>query len=404
MRIKNYLKITRYILILLAALSATVASAANDTVSIKAPDGSDTSYQTKGVDNNLPVFYHNIASRLTFPMSWLAGDYDNFATWRNAARAKVQENLLYNPPAVAFNPVVIGEEDRGSYIAKRVVLNISADSRVLSYLLVPKGEGPFPAMLLLHDHGGRFDIGKEKMVRPFDENEQTINSANEWVNENYGGRFVGDELAKMGYICFITDAINWGNRGGGGYQKQQALASVLFNLGSSFASVIAYEDTRAAEFLASQANVDTDKVGAMGWSMGGYRTWQLAALSEQIHAGVAISWMSSIKELVVPGNNIVRGHSSYAMLHPNIVNYLDYPDIASIASPKPMFFINGLQDKLFPINSVEHAYQKMHKVWKSQEAEEQLYTKLWDVPHTFNLKMQDEAFLWLDKHLLKAKK
>lgn len=402
MFIKKRSIITRFIVTFVAVVLSVAVNAASDKVEANILDPANTSYQTKGVDNNLPVFYQNMASRLTFPLSWLAGDYDNFTSWRNAARAKVQENFLYNPPAVAFNPVVIGEEDRGTYIAKRVVLNISADSRVLGYLLVPKGEGPFPGMLLLHDHGGRFDIGKEKMVRPFDEDDLIVKSANEWVGENYGGRFVGDELAKQGYLCFIVDAINWGSRGGGGYEGQQALASVLLNLGSSFASVIAYEDMRAAEFLVSQTNLDTTKVGAIGWSMGGYRAWQIAAMSEHIQAGVAISWMSSIRELVVPGNNIVRGHSSYAMLHPNLMNFLDYPDIASIASPKPMFFINGLQDKLFPIRSVAHAYEKMHKVWQSQGSDDKLYTKLWDVPHTFNREMQDEAFLWLDKYLLKA--
>ena len=33
-------------------------------------------------------------------------------------------------------------------------------------LLVPKGTGPFPAALMLHDHGARFDIGKENRMAP----------------------------------------------------------------------------------------------------------------------------------------------------------------------------------------------------------------------------------------------
>jgi hypothetical protein len=111
--------------------------------------------------------------------------------------------------------------------------------------------------------------------------------------------------------------------------------------------------------------------------------------------------MSSIKELIVPGNNMIRGYSAYSMIHPNIFNFLDYPDIAGIACPKPMFFINGLKDHLFPINSVEHAYQKMKRIWKSQDAETSLYTKLWDTNHTFNLDMQKAAFLWLEENLLK---
>lgn len=367
------------------------------------PGQRDSSYQTVGVVNSLPVFYKKLADRLYFPLSWLSGNYDDFSEWQKLARGKLHESLLYNPPIVPFNPIVIGEEDRGSYVARRVVLNISADSRILAYLLVPKGEGPFPAVLLLHDHGARFDIGKEKMVRPFDETDEIINSSNEWVEENYSGRYVGDELAKKGYVCFITDALNWGSRGGGGYEGQQALSANLLNLGASFASVIAYEDLRAAEFLAMQPGVDTSKIAAMGLSMGAFRTWQIAARSEHISAGVAVCWMSSVKEKVVPGNNIVRGNSAYSMIHPAIFNFLDYPDIASIACPKPMFFINGLKDDLFPVPSVEHAYEKMRKIWKSRNAEANLYTKLWDTEHTFNLEMQGEAFLWLQEKLLMEK-
>lgn len=399
MLIRIFLRFANFLFIIIMLLSSTKAQ--DKDFKKDSPVRNDSIYQTSGVDNNLPVFYKNISDRLTFPLSWLSGNYNNFSEWRKIARSKVKENLLYNPPAVPFNPVIIGEEDRGTYVARRIVLNISTDSRVLSYLLVPKGEGPFPAMLLLHDHGGRFDIGKEKMVRPFNVTNKIILSSQEWVDENYGGKYVGDELAKRGYICFITDAFNWGDRGGGGYEGQQSLSSVFLNLGASFAGIIAYEDMRAAEFLSMQPNIDTSKIAAIGWSMGAFRTWQIAAMSEHIKAGVAICWMSSIKELIVPGNNMIRGYSAYSMIHPNIFNFLDYPDIAGIACPKPMFFINGLKDHLFPINSVEHAYQKMKRIWKSQDAETSFYTKLWDTNHTFNLDMQKAAFLWLEENLLK---
>ena len=94
--------------------------------------------------------------------------------------------MIYSPPRVPFDPIVIGEEDRGSYLARRVVLNITDDSRILTYLLIPKGDGPFPAVLLLHDHGARFDIGKEKVIRPFDESPERLQSSREWIIEYYG--------------------------------------------------------------------------------------------------------------------------------------------------------------------------------------------------------------------------
>ena len=356
-------------------------------------------FQTPGVKDYLPVFRDQLAKRLTFPLSWLSGRYKDFKAWRKAARAKVMECLLAPAPPAAFDPEIIAEQDRGSYIARKVVFNVTGDSRVLGLMLVPKGKGPFPAVLLLHDHGARFDIGKEKVIEPFDEPAERLASARQWADECYGGRFIGDELAKRGYVCFATDALNWSDRGGAGYEGQQALASNLMHLGTSLASLIAHEDLRAAEFLATRPEVDARRVGAMGLSMGAFRTWQVSALSDRIAAGVAVCWMATTKGLMVPGNNQTLGQSAFTMTHPGLYGYLDYPDVASIACPKPMLFYNGTQDGLFPVPSVREAYAKMRKVWVSQNSGERLVTKLWEVPHVFNRQMQDQAFTWLDEYL-----
>lgn len=356
-------------------------------------------FQTQGVQRSLPIFLPQLKERLTFPLSWLSGRYGDFAEWREKARRTVRRCWLTPPPESPYEPVVIAEQDRGSYVARKVVLNITGDSRVLGLMLVPKGAGPFPAVLLLHDHGARFDIGKEKVIRPWNVSPERLASADEWVNLLYGGRFIGDELAKRGYVCFCTDALNWSDRGGAGYEGQQALASNLLHMGMSFAGLIAHEDLRAAQFLAAQPEVDGKRVAAMGLSMGAYRTWQVAAMSDHIAAGVAVCWMATVKGLMAPGNNQVDGQSAYTMIHPNLFNHLDYPDVASIACPKPMLFYNGENDHLFPVSSVKKAYDKMRMVWESQNAGDRLATRFWPVGHEFNQQMQEEAFAWLDQRL-----
>jgi fermentation-respiration switch protein FrsA (DUF1100 family) len=109
--------------------------------------------------------------------------------------------------------------------------------------------------------------------------------------------------------------------------------------------------------------------------------------------------MATMKGLMVPGNNQVRGQSAFTMTHPGLFNFLDYPDVASLACPKPLLFFNGEQDALFPVSSVQEAYAKLRRVWESQQAGDRLVTKLWNVPHLFNRQMQEEAFAWLDKQL-----
>jgi hypothetical protein len=81
------------------------------------------------------------------------------------------------------------------------------------------------------------------------------------------------------------------------------------------------------------------------------------------------------------------------------VYYLDYPDVAGIACPKPMMFCCGNRDGLFPVQSIEDAFLKMRRVWESQHAGDRLVTKLYDAPHEYNLNMQQDAFQWLDQIL-----
>lgn len=90
-------------------------------------------------------------------------------------------------------------------------------------------------------------------------------SAQNWSKKYFSGVFPGDELTKKGYVVLAIDTLGWGERQGNGYEAQQALASNLFNLGTSYASIIAQEDIKSAEFLTSLPQVDKNKVAAIGF-------------------------------------------------------------------------------------------------------------------------------------------
>ena len=365
------------------------------------PSGSGHSKvrETTGIRDELPIFSEQLIKRMKFPIAWENATGISFDQWRTRARRRVRKSQLAPPPPAVFATEIVDSQNRNGYKAHKVEMNLSSTSRVLAYLLVPDGEGPFPAVLLLHDHGAEFRIGKEKLVRAWDIPDEKKKLATAWVDKYYGGRFLADHLAQRGYVCLVTDALNWSDRGGGGFDGQQAIASNLMHMGMSLAGLIAHDDLRAAEFLALRPEVDRRRIGAVGLSMGAFRTWQLAAASDHIAAGAAICWMATVKGLLQPDNNQTKGHSSYTMLHPGLLNYLDYPDVASLACPKPMLFYNGRQDHLFPVPSVEQAYEKMRSVWLSQRRGDVLETRLWDVPHEFNAEMQDAAFAWLHQQL-----
>jgi dienelactone hydrolase len=351
------------------------------------------------VTGNMPVFAEQLKAELDFPLAWGRSRTKDFRAWQRQARGKFEELLWQPDDRSPFQTEIIDDQPRDGYHQRTLLFNVTQHSRVRASMLVPDGEGPFPAVLLLHDHGSKFDIGKEKLIEPWYDDAR-LASAQAWATKYFSGRFLGNQLVARGYAVLAVDALGWGDRGGVAYDGQQALASNFFNLGSSLAGLMAHEDARAAALLASLPQIDRRRIAAVGFSMGGYRAWQVAALSDHISATVSACWMTGLKEMMVPGNNTLRGQSAFYMLHPGLYRYLDIPDVASIAAPAPMMLLDGATDPLFTAEGVNAAYAKMRAVWTSQRAQDRLSTKIWpDLGHVFVAAMQDEAFNWLDSWL-----
>jgi len=378
------------IFILVTLCGSLTAVAQTDTVSYS-------------IVKNMPVFYRQMKQQLNYPMAWGKAPEKNFQEWRIKAREVLMECMQNIPPAPKkYEMKVVAKEHRNGYEVWKIEFNISQWCRIPAYLLIPDAKAPFPAIVMLHDHGAHFSIGKEKLVRPFGVKPEILADADDWVIRCYDGQYLGDYFAGHGYVVLSIDALFWGERGqkeGISYEGQQALASNFLQMGSSWAAFISMDDVRSANFLASLPFVDKQKVGCLGFSMGAYRSWMLSALTDCVKASASICWMNTTDYLMSLTNNQNKGGSAYSMLIPNIRRYMDYPHTASIACPKPALFFNGIKDKLFPIPGVKDAYATMHSIWDSQHANNKIVTKLWNEKHFFNRKMQKETLDFFDKWL-----
>lgn len=362
----------------------------------------------------IPTYVETLKKELTYPMAWGNSSIRNFKKWKKTARAKVFECMMTPPKAAAaWDMEVLGEEQRDGYKAQKIAFNINAYSRITAYLLIPDGKGPFPTVNALHDHGAHLFIGKEKMIRPFftpgEKDSPTkqalcqeiLDDADAWAKQLYDNQYVGDYLAKHGYVVFSADAPMWGERGrkeGVDRNKYDLIAGNMMMLGRDLSAFMTYDDISSTEFLASLPMVDAKRIGCVGCPMGAYRSWMLSALSDRIKAGASICWMITTDAQLTRRFGR-KENGGFANCIPGLRQYLDYPHIASLACPKPMLFINGTKDKLFPVHGVKDAFSEMHKVWKSQGADNLLDTELWDIPHSCGLKAQEKMLEFLDKNL-----
>lgn len=355
---------------------------------------------------DLPVYVEQLKKELTYPLAWGNSDISDFAEWKKTARAKVLECMMTPPmKAKSWDMTIVAEEKRDGYTARRIEYNVNAYSRISAYVLIPDGKGPFPAVNLLHDHGGHLYIGKEKMVRPFAVDTAVVNDADRWAEKIYGGQYVGDYLARNGYLVFSADAPMWGERGreeGVDRSKYDIICGNMMMLGRDLSAFMTYDDIASTDFMATLPEVDSARIACMGCSMGAYRAWMLAALSDRIAAAVSICWMTTT-DVQMSVKDRKREYGGFANCIPALRQYLDYPHIASLACPTPMLFINGTEDHLFPVDGTQKAFETMRNVWKSQGADSCLTTELWQIPHSCRPDVQARSLHFLDKYLKKMK-
>jgi dienelactone hydrolase len=367
---------------------------------------------------NLYPFVQKQADRSTFELSYLHADVRDLATWQITARAKVLEHLFYAPPPIAPAPVPLRREDRGEYIQEDFTFQTTPDVRVPACLLIPaRARRPAPAILVLHCHGGFYVWGRDKVVA----REAEHPALREYKQQLYAGKSIATELVRRGYVVLVIDMFYWGERrmlldedppsyrdprrmsdeeiaafNRRSQQAEQLVARSLFAAGITWPGVLLWDDLRSLDYLASRPEVDAERLGCVGLSVGGYRSFVLAALDPRIRAAVAVGWMSSF------GAHIRRHVVNSIGLTFHIVGlyrYLDLPDFAALIAPRSVLVINGSKDQLFPPDGVKTAFEKIEKCFAKAGVPERQQCRLYDAPHEFNLRMQSEAWEWLDRNL-----
>lgn len=336
---------------------------------------------------------------------------EDHAAWRNHALADVFSAMHYAPAKADFAAETVEKVDCGKYFREKVYFNTTPELRVPAYVLVPKGlTGKAPAIVALHDHGGFYRWGKEKLVRLPDEHPSLTS-----FKEAYGGRSIADDLAEQGYVVIVIDLFFWGERrvrlpddvkgnetvddvrkfNASRSALEQIVARTIFSCGFTWAGLIFWDDIRTIDYLVSRPEVDPNRIGCVGLSVGSWRAAHLTALDERIKAGVAVCWMSTFK--AVPTSHYPNT-IGFTKLLPGLYRKLDMPDVVSLAAPRALLCINGSRDGLFPIEKgVKPAYQTLEQVYAKTGAAEKFRGSIYDAPHEFNAKMQDEAWAWLKR-------
>jgi dienelactone hydrolase len=290
---------------------------------------------------------------------------------------------------------------------------------VPAYFLIPKGvKLPAPGVVALHDHGGFYLWGKEKMLQS--EGEHPL--LTRFRQDLYSGKSIAGELVRQGYAVIAIDMFYWGERrmildddppefrlrpttmpdqqveefNRRARQGEDLVARTLFTAGITWPGVMLWDDIRTLDYLCRRPEVDTRRLACVGLSVGGYRSLMLAALDERIRTAVSVGFMKSDRYQI---RRQVINSTGLTFHLVGLLRYLDLPDLSALIAPRPALFINGSRDTLFNQEGRKEAYKKVQQCYAKAGAAGRQVCRIYDTPHEFNAQMQAEAWEWLRKWL-----
>lgn len=356
--------------------------------------------------------------------SYLSGKWADAGQWKAAARAEALERLDYSPGDAPLDAGVLTVADNGAYRQEEVEFNTAKGVRVRGSVLVPRGCGPFPAIVALHDHGGFYYFGREKIIRQDGE----PGALREFKADAYGGRSWASDAAERGYVVLCIDAFYFGSRKlvvgqvademlapyrarldaeapcSDGYIRlyneicgdfEKLLVKHIFISGTTWPGMLFHDDRKCVDYLLTRGEVDRERIGCCGLSIGGLRSAFLAGLDSRIRCAVVAGWMPTFGSLLY---DRLRYHT-YMLYVPGLPARMDLPDVVSLTAPNPLFVQQCSRDGLYNIEGMRQACAAIGKVYESLGEGGRFRSEFYDNKHEFSVKMQEDAFEWLDRWL-----
>jgi len=297
-----------------------------------------------------------------------------FEEWRLALRLKIWE-LLGVPPIdrVPLAAHVVAREEEEAYWREKITYTTAPGITAVGYLLTPKSATlPRPAVLCPHGHG----VGKEATIQ-------------KGTSQDYAVRF-----AEHGFITFTPDHIGFGDRSelfdddaGRGYR----LTMLKFQLlGQTVMGWRVWDLMRALDLLAQRPEVQADRIGCVGLSLGGELTLYLAALDDRVKVALISGFLNTLHDTFYAVEHCNCGYV------PGILKYAEMGDIAALIAPRPLLIESGKRDTLFPTKTAQEGFGIAQRAYALLGAVERIEMEIFDGGHAFSGR---KAFDWFERWL-----
>ncbi len=298
------------------------------------------------------------------------------------ARARREElrSLLGDLPPVQgpVQATLLGEEPHESYVLEHLVLDLNGIERVPAYFTRPRRAAPnsrLPAILFNHSHA---DFAKDEL----------LHAGNYMPPEGWA-----ESLARRGIAALAIDAWNFGERRG--RTESELFKEMLWN-GQVLWGMMVFDSLRALDYLCARPDVDAQRIGTLGMSMGSTSAWWVAALDTRIRVCIDICCLTDFETLV--RHRGLDGHGIYYYV-PRLLRHFSTAEINALIAPRPHLALAGNFDRLTPPEGLEKIDTRLRTVYAELGAPEAWRLSRYDVGHVETLAMRAEALAFLDRWL-----
>jgi len=288
--------------------------------------------------------------------------------------------LSFREPGIAFVAAETGSRD--GYVLERLTFEVEGAGRVRGFLTRPaRASGRSPAIIYGHSHGDRYDIGAGELVD----------------GRAYLLSPFGPLLARAGYVTLCIDMPTFGDRQG---ITESAATKAHIWYGTSLIGQMVSEQAAALTWLASRDDVDPDRIGAFGISLGATLAYWHAALDRRIAAVAHLCCYADYATLVELGAH--DNHGMY-LLVPGLLRETSTGAMAGLVAPRPQLICIGEDDELTPPPSVERALAVTRPMYEAAGAPDRLEVFVQPgVDHRETPEMHAKVMAFLERELRPA--
>ncbi len=289
------------------------------------------------------------------------------------------------PEPCELEPELRDSIPKDGYRIASITYQVEPGMRVAALLLIPDGvdaDQPAPAIAVWHQHNGQWHLGKS----------EPAGLAGDPMHHT------GVALAREGYIVLCPDALCFEERRsehlrGGDFERFEFLRYVTAGRSMAWKNIL--DMRRAIDYLCQRPEVDSERIGCYGHSMGATHTWLVGP------------WESRLKCLVA--NCCLPTYAAIQRMHllhcfpnfvPGLQQFGDTPDIAALIAPRPLHMNFGELDAGSPIREVRAGLERIARVYRDADAPDRFSHFIQPgVGHVLSPGMWRRNRDWFAKHL-----